>query len=86
MTLCLLAHFFLVRQKLRLKKKAPALTVPQMCRLLAAILPPSPVTDRLHPAQILGYLGARNTAATHASHPATRQPRSIQMRQTSLQY
>ncbi len=29
MTLCILAHFFLVRLKLRLKAEAPALTLPQ---------------------------------------------------------
>ena len=39
MTLVILAHFFLVRLKLTLKDKAPALTLPQMALLLRSILP-----------------------------------------------
>ena len=39
MTLCLLAHFFLVQQQVRLKKKAPALTVPQVHAVLQQLLP-----------------------------------------------
>ena len=46
-------------------KKAPALTGPQMCRLLAASLP-RPRSRLDHTLQILGYQGARNTAATRA--------------------
>ena len=38
MTLCLLAHFFLVQQQVRLKKKAPALTVPQVHAVLQQLL------------------------------------------------
>src|SRR5262249_17626746 len=36
---CMLAHFFLWHVKIRLGKKAPALTVSQVRRLLEAILP-----------------------------------------------
>jgi hypothetical protein len=39
MTLCILAHCFLVRACLRLKKKAPGLTVPQGQGLLCHVLP-----------------------------------------------
>ena len=39
MTLCLLAHFFLVQLQVRLKKKAPALTVPQVHAVLPQLLP-----------------------------------------------
>jgi hypothetical protein len=39
MTLVILAHFFLVRLKLRLKEKAPQLTLPQTVLLLKASLP-----------------------------------------------
>ena len=46
-------------------KKAPALTGPPMCRLLAASLP-RPRSRLDHTLQILGYQGARNPAATRA--------------------
>ena len=39
MTMSLLAHFFLVRLRLKLKDQAPALTVPQVRLLLQAVLP-----------------------------------------------
>ena len=39
MLLCMLAHFFLWHLKIRLGKKAPALTVSQLRLLLAVILP-----------------------------------------------
>ena len=39
MTMSLLAHFFLVRLRLKLKDQAPALTVPQVRFLLQAVLP-----------------------------------------------
>ena len=55
------------------QKKAPALTVPQMCRLLAAILP-RPRSRLDHTLQILGYQGARNPAATR-SHALRRRNR-----------
>ena len=39
MTMSLLAHFFLVHLRLKLKDQAPALTVPQVRLLLQAVLP-----------------------------------------------
>lgn len=39
MTLCILAHFFLVRLQIRLGDKAPRLTLPQAQLLLTGILP-----------------------------------------------
>jgi hypothetical protein len=39
MLTCMLAHFFLWHLQLRLEKKAPALTVSQVRRLLAVVLP-----------------------------------------------
>src|SRR4030095_3764240 len=39
MTLIILAHFFVVRMSLRLKKKAPAVTLPQVGLVLATVLP-----------------------------------------------
>ena len=39
MTLCLLAHFFLVRQQQRLKNPGGGLTVPQVQLLLSVVLP-----------------------------------------------
>ena len=64
-TLVMLAHFFVVRETLRLKKKHPGLTVPQTCLLVDAILPRtgSP-TDRA--IAIVGYRRARNAAARRA--------------------
>jgi len=38
-TLVMLAHFLVVRMSLRLKKKAPAVTWPQVVLVLAAVLP-----------------------------------------------
>jgi hypothetical protein len=39
MTLVILAHFFVVRLSLRCKKKAPAVTWPQVVMVLATVLP-----------------------------------------------
>jgi hypothetical protein len=39
MTLCILAHFFLVRVQRHLQDKAPKLTLPQAMLLLKAVLP-----------------------------------------------
>jgi SRSO17 transposase len=39
MLTCMLAHFFLWHLQLRLEKKAPALTVSQVRRLLEVVLP-----------------------------------------------
>ena len=73
MTLCLLAHFFRVRQKLQLQNKAPSPDRAPMCRLRAAILP-RPRSRLDHTWQILGYQGARHTAATR-SHALRRRHR-----------
>ena len=64
-TLVMLAHFFVVREMLRLPKKQPGLTVPQTCLLVDAALPRtgSP-TDRA--CAIVGYRRARNAAARRA--------------------
>ena len=73
MPLCLRAHLVPGAAETPAPKKAPALTVPPMCRLLAAILPRP--RSRLDPTlQILGYQGARNTAATR-SHALRRRNR-----------
>jgi SRSO17 transposase len=39
MTLVILAHFFVVRMRLRCKRKAPAVPLPQVVLVLAAVLP-----------------------------------------------
>lgn len=39
MTMTLLAHFFLVRLRLKFREQAPALTVPQIRFLLQVVLP-----------------------------------------------
>jgi hypothetical protein len=62
MTLCLLAHFLLVRLQLRLGDKAPALTLPQAVLLLQAILP-KPDFDAHLALNIVRYRQRRNAAA-----------------------
>ena len=64
-TLVMLAHFFVVRETLRLQKNVPGLTVPQTCLLVDAVLPRtgSP-TDRA--LAIVDYRRARNAAARRA--------------------
>jgi len=66
MTLVILAHFFLVRLKLRLKHKAPALTLPQTILLLQAILP-KPLFDAQLALDIVRYRQRRNHEA-YISH------------------
>jgi SRSO17 transposase len=66
MTLVILAHFFLVRVKLRLKDAAPALTLPQMILLLSSILPRREVNAQWA-LEVLGYRQRRNHAA-YLSH------------------
>jgi SRSO17 transposase len=66
MTLCILAHFFLVRLKLRLGDKAPALTLPQVKHLLTGILPKREF-DAQWVLEVLGYLQRRNYEA-YISH------------------
>lgn len=62
MTLVILAHFFLVRLKLRLQDKAPALTLPQIVLLLQSVLP-KPVLDAQLALDIVTYRQRRNHEA-----------------------
>ena len=65
MTLCILAHFFLVRQQQQLKK-VTGLTVPQVHLLLMAVLPRREFdTDWV--LEVLQYRQERNYAA-YLSH------------------
>ena len=66
MTLCILSHFFLVRLKLRLGDKAPALTLPQVKHLLTGILPKREF-DAQWVLEVLGYRQRRNYEA-YISH------------------
>ena len=66
MTFCILAHLFLVRLRLRLKDKAPDLTLPQTILLLQSILP-MPEFDAALALEIVQYRQNRNFAA-YRSH------------------
>ena len=66
MTLSILAHFFLVRLRVRLGDKAPALTLPQAKLLLMGILPKREF-DADWVLEIVGYRQRRNHAA-YRSH------------------
>jgi SRSO17 transposase len=66
MTLCLLAHGFLVRMRLRLKKKAPGLTLPQVQLLLIGMLP-TRTFDAQWVLEVVAYWQQRNHAA-YVSH------------------
>jgi SRSO17 transposase len=66
MTLCILAHFFLVRLQIRLKDKAPKLTLPQAILLLKATLE-QPQLDAHRALEIVGYYQRRHHAA-YLSH------------------
>lgn len=66
MTMCILAHFFLVRLRLRLQEQAPALTLPQVRLLLSSILPRREF-DAQWVLEILKYRQRRNHAA-YLSH------------------
>jgi SRSO17 transposase len=66
MTLCILAHHFLVQLQLRLKKNAPALTLPQVKLLLGYVLP-LPVFEPQSVLDMLCYIQRRNHAA-YLSH------------------
>lgn len=66
MTLCILAHFFLVRMWLRLGEKAPALTLPQVHLLLSGVLPKREF-DAQWVLEVLTYRQERNHAA-YLSH------------------
>lgn len=66
MTLCILAHFFLVRLQIRLKDKAPNLTLPQAILLLKATLE-QPQLDAHKAIEIVNYYQRRHHAA-YLSH------------------
>lgn len=74
MTLCILAHFFLVRLQRKLKDDAPALTLPQTILLLQSILP-KPAFDPALALDIVRYRQRRNYAA-YRSHRKKRIPTS----------
>ena len=66
MTLVILAHFFLVRIRLNLADKAPALTLPQTVSLLRTLLP-KPVFDEELALDIVRYR-QRTSHAAYLSH------------------
>ena len=66
MTLCILAHFFMVRIQRRLQDKAPKLTLPQAILLLKAVLP-QPHFDLKATVEIVNYYQRRHKAA-YLSH------------------
>ena len=66
MTMCILAHFFLVRLQVRLGDKAPALTLPQAKLLLMGVLPKQEF-DADWVLEVIGYRQRRNHAA-YISH------------------
>jgi len=69
MTLCILAHFFLVRLQVRLGSKVPALTLPQAKLLLMGTLPKREF-DANWVLEVLGYRQRHNHAAyvSHRKH------------------
>lgn len=74
MTLCILAHAFLVRMQLRLKDKAPKLTLPQAILLLKVTLA-QPQLDAGKAIDIVNYYQRRHEAA-YRSHRKRRLARS----------
>jgi SRSO17 transposase len=79
MTLVILAHFFLVRLKLRLKDKAPNLTLPQTVLLLKASLP-QPAFDLDKVVHTVNYYQERHEAArrSHRKKRLTRLKESLE--------
>jgi len=66
MTLCILAHFFLVLIQLNFRSKAPALTLPQIVLMVASVLPKRP-RNALWALEVVAYRQQRNHAA-YLSH------------------
>jgi SRSO17 transposase len=66
MTLCILAHFFLVLIQLNLRSKAPALTLPQIVLMVASVLPKRS-RNALWALELVAYRQQRNHAA-YLSH------------------
>jgi hypothetical protein len=62
----MLAHFFLWRLKIKMGKKAPALTIPQARALLAVVFPVRN-TDILLAIELVRWIQARNHRA-YLSH------------------
>ena len=75
MTLCILAHFFLVRLQIRLKDKAPDLTLPQAILLLKATLE-QPQLDAHKAIEIVDYYQRRHRAA-YLSHRKRRSSNKV---------
>jgi SRSO17 transposase len=78
MTLCILAHFFLVRLRLRLGDKSPALTLPQAKLLLTGILSKREF-DADWVLEVLGYRQRRN----HAAYVSQRKRRLADLKWTT---
>ncbi len=70
-TLTLLAHHFLVGLRVRLSKKAPALTVSQACLLLNAVLPRRTLASR-EAIDLVRQMQRRNYAAYRSHHERQR--------------